>query len=294
MSGIAWKLVGIVLSLVLLATIASGPPANAEPAPPPPPVVAWNAELLAYGGSVSADSFGANYNPGIFGGRFDFGIALPQRFRLQFDIEGEATGSYCTPCQSRSHLAYGGHLDWRLTPNLDFGGFAGLQNAHPTFGAPSDTNYFIGAEARYRKDWWMVGMQTGYFDVASGPGTLTDAWFLEGRAKVALGSALGSLNFNPVLGASLGYAEGSLSGTPLWASSTMWSVTLSHRIGSTPITGFVGFHQYTNKVETTGTVWDERIVKAGVKLNFWGNYVPAPSVEEAEPFPSLLRTVLTF
>src|SRR5581483_5667150 len=61
----------------------------------------WNAEVLAYGGGVSAESFGVNYHPDVFGGRAAFGVPLPYQLRAQFDVEGEATGSYCTPCNSR-------------------------------------------------------------------------------------------------------------------------------------------------------------------------------------------------
>jgi hypothetical protein len=256
----------------------------------------WNAEVLAYGGGVSAESFGANYHPDIFGGRAAFGVALPYQMRAQFDVEGEATGSYCTPCNSRSEIAYAAHLDWRLTPQLELGAFGGLQNAHPTFNAPTDTNYFLGGEARYNGGWWLAGLQAGYFDVAHGPGTIDNAWFVEGRAKIALGQFIGSSQyFNPVLGGSIGYAEGDLSTTSLWATSTQWSVTLAQHLNGTAATVFVGFHHYTNRVETLGTVWDESVLKTGIKFDLSGTPQPAATLEPSQPLPFIaIRTGQTF
>jgi hypothetical protein len=255
----------------------------------------WNAEALIYGGSVGASSFGASYNTSLFGGRADFGFTLPYNLRAQFDIEGEGTNSYCTPCGSRSEVTYGAHLDYKLTPRFEIGGFGGFQKAKPTFGAPTDTNYFLGGEARYDRSWWMVGLQTGYFDVSSGPGTLTNAWFAEGRAKISLGHVFGvSPYFNPTLGVSLGRVSGSLSTTSIGASTTQWSVTLSQRLNGTPITGFVGYHDYTNRVDGLGTVWNERILKGGIKIDFSSGEPELPKLETSEPFPQVLRLITNF
>jgi hypothetical protein len=262
---------------------------------PVPPAGGWNAEFLAYGGGVSADSFGANYTTGIFGGRAAVGVPLTGAFRLQFDLEGERTDTYCEACNNRAHVAYGGHIDWKLAPRFDLGAFAGLQHLQPTFNAPSDTNYFAGAEARYNAGWWMAGAQAGYLDVTRGLGTLDRAWFFEGRTKFALGTAFGwSGSFNPVLGLSAGHGSGNLSNTALWADTTYWSVTLSQRISGTPVTGFVGFHKYTNRVEVRGAVWDENIFKGGIKVDFSNGVAAPPSVETSQPLPFLLRTVATF
>jgi hypothetical protein len=266
-----------------------------DTATPVPPAGSWSAEALAYGGGVSADSFGTNYQTGIFGGRAAFGLALPSAFRLQFDLEGEKTGSYCAACGDRGEVAYGGHLDWKIAPRFDIGAFGGAQYVQPTFNAPSNTNYFAGFEARYNAGWWMAGAQTGYFDVARGPGTLDRAWFFEGRAKIALGRAFGSSSpFNPVLGLSAGHGSGNLSNSLLSADTTYWSVTLSQRFSGTPITGFVGFHKYINRTELRGTVWDENIIKGGIKVDFSNGVATPPAVETSQPLPFLLRTVATF
>jgi hypothetical protein len=256
----------------------------------------WTAEALAYGGGVSADSFGQNYQTGIFGGRAAYRIALPSALALQFDIEGEKTGSYCTPCGDRAEVAYGTHLDWKLSPRFEIGGFGGAQYVQPTFNARSDTNVFAGFEARYNAGWWVAGGQAGYFDVARGLGTLDRAWFIEGRTKIALGRAFGSSGpFNPVLGLSVGHGSGYLSNTLLSADTTYWSVTLSQRITGTPITGFVGFHQFSNRVDLRGTVWDEKILKGGLKVDFQdGVAAPPITVETSQPLPFLMRTVANF
>jgi hypothetical protein len=262
---------------------------------PVPPAGGWNAEFLAYGGGISADSFGTNYSTGIFGGRAAVGVPLTGAIRLQVDLEGERTDTYCDACGNRAYVAYGGHLDWKLAPRFDIGAFGGLQNLQPTFNARSDTNYFAGGEVRYNAGWWMAGAQAGYLDVTRGLGTLDRAGFFEGRAKVALGSAFGwSGSFNPVLGVSAGHGSGNLSNTALWADTTYWSVTLSQRIGGTPVTGFVGFHKYTNRVEVRGTVWDENVIKGGIKVDFSNGTAAPPAVETSQPFPFLLRTVATF
>ena len=266
-----------------------------EVANPPPPAGGWNAEFLGYGGGLWADSFGTNYSTGIFGGRAAVGVPLTGALRGQVDIEGERTDNYCVACSNRAYLAYGGHLDWKLTPRFEIGGFGGLQNLQPTFNAPSDTNYFAGGEVRYNAGWWMAGLQAGYLDVTRGLGTLNRAEFFEGRAKVALGSAFGwSGGFNPVLGLSGGHASGSLSNTALWADSTYWSATLSQRIGGTPLTGFAGFQQYTNRVEGRGAVWNENILKAGFKVDLWNGVAAPPTVETTQPFPLAIRMNATF
>ena len=250
---------------------------------------------MAYGGGVSANSFGTNYNTGYFGAGGYVGLTMPGEYRLQFDLQGEGTGNYCTPCKDRSQSIFATHIDYRLDRNFNAGLFGGLQYAHPTFGAPSDTNYFIGGEARYNGSTWMAGLQGGYFDVANGPGTLTNAWFLEARGKLALGNLFGSSNyFNPVLNVNYGYASGNLSALPVGATTSQWGLGISQDIDSAAMTLFIGYHQFTNRVEGTGTVWNEHQIKGGVKFDLYPVASGLPTLERSLPVPYWLRAVTAF
>ena len=118
---------------------------------------------------------------------------------------------------------------------------------------------------------------------------------MEGRAKIALGRAFGwSPVFNPVLGVGIGEMSGKLSTTPTSASTTQWSVTLSQRLNGTPVTGFVGFHHFTNRVDGLGTVWDENIFKGGVKIEFSSDRAGPQKIETSQPFPLVYRLITNF
>ena len=238
------------------------------------------------------ESFGSQFDTSLYGGRASFGFRLPGQLRLQVDIEGQQTGTYCTPCGDRSYTAYAFHGDWRIGRNIDVGFFGGLQDVSPTFHAPSSTNYFFGAEARYLAPGWMAGIQAGHFDVSSGPGTLTDAWFVEGRFKVQVGRFFQSPQLSQLaVGLNVGHASGSLSTTGLSATSTQFSVSLSQRLTNN-ITGFVGFHHYENWVETRGTVWEENIIKGGFKVRLSND--PLPAIEENTPLPRIFGVTATY
>ena len=250
---------------------------------------------MAYGGGVSANSFGANYNAGLFGAGGYVGLTMPGAYRLQFDLQGEGTGNYCAACKDRSQSMFAGHIDYRLDPRFDVGLFTGLQYARPTFGAPSDTNYFVGGEARYNGATWMTGLQGGYFDVSNGPGTLRNAWFIEWRGKFALGNLFGPSNsFNPVLNGNYGYASGNLSTLPVGATTSQWGVGISQDIDAAAMTLFVGYHQFTNRVEGTGTVWNEHQIKGGVKFDLYPLPSNQPTLERALPLPYVLGAVTAF
>ncbi len=254
----------------------------------------WNVQGLGYLGSVSTSSFGSNFDTNVIGGRAAAGIRLPGQFRLQGDLQGEGTGTYCPLCGERSYFAGGIHVDWNVISNVDIGLFGGFANINPTFSAPKSDYTFLGVEARYFTMNWMVGGQVGRLDVSNGPGTLTDAWFAEGRLRFSVGymfnvPGLQNLGF----GANLGYASGNLSGTAVSAETRHWGLSLGYRFRDTPLTGFVGYHGYTNSIGPLGTVWNEHIVKAGVKVDFGtpGSTVP---IEPMAPLPTVLRTMMTF
>lgn len=254
----------------------------------------WNVEGLGYLGSVSASSFGSSFDTSLIGGRGAAGIRLPGQFRLQGDLQGESTGTYCALCSERSYFAGGIHLDWNLISNVDIGLFGGFSNINPTFGGPASDYSFLGGEARYFTTNWMVGGQAGRLDVSNGPGTLTDAWFVEGRLRFSVGYFFNAPGWqNLRLGASLGYASGNLSSTTLSAESTQWSVSLGYRLQETPLTVFIGYHGYENRVGTLGPVWNEHIFKGGLKVDFAtpGSTVP---IEPMVPLPTVLRTMMTF
>ena len=63
---------------------------------------------------------------------------------------------------------------------------------------------------------------------------------------------------------------------------------------ATPVTGFVGFQQYTNRVEGRGAVWNENILKAGFKVDLWNGVAAPPTVETTQPFPLAIRMNATF
>ena len=135
------------------------------------------------------------------------------QFRLQTDIEGERTTSYSSIVGDRSYFAGGAHIDWMWSTNAEVGPFGGLQQATPTFFGPTSTNYFVGLEGRQFFGPAMIGAQFGRFDVTNGPGTLTDAWFVEGRAK-NLGrrgfAICESLRYT-IIGGDVGYGSGTAS-----------------------------------------------------------------------------------
>ena len=148
-----------------------------------------------------------------------------------------------------------------------------------------------------RVSWGIAGLFVVVgFSMATLGGSPADAAAPKSRfeqAKIEAAIIYRKFYFNPVVGFNLGYASGSLSNTSLWASSTYWSVTLSQRIIGTPVTGFVGFHHYTNRVEGLGAVWDESLFKGGFKVNFWGGSV-LPTVEESWPIPVVTGVNLTY
>jgi hypothetical protein len=265
-----------------------------EPMSLPFDPLAFNFEGTLFGGAVAASSFGTTYSTHIFGGRSAVGIMLPGRFRLQADIEGEKTGDYCLSCGDRSYFAGGAHLDWQATFNGDAGLFGGFQTATPTFFGPTSTNSFVGVEGRLFFDNMMIGAQGGHFDVSSGLGTLTDAWFGEGRVKFLMGQYLGMPAQNIILSGGIGHASGKLSNTTLDANSTYWNATLGFPLSGSGWTWFFDYSGYTNHVQGLGTVWDEHIVKTGVTFNFGRSTSGSISIEPMQPLPRVLRVITTF
>lgn len=251
-------------------------------------------EASAFGGAVSTTSFGNNYDTSLFGARFAAAAQNTQGLRVQFDLEGEGTGAYCPRCDSRDYVAGGVHADWSIRPNLEIGVFGGMQTERPTFGAPKSTNAFGGGEARVFTPYAMFGGSVGYFDVVGGPGTLTSAWFAEGRAKFDLGYAFGAARGRgPTLAFGAGYASGNVS-TALnpAASTTNWYATLAAPVFDLPVQGFIKYSGYNNRVDGLGTVWAEHAVTGGFQLNLGCQC--DKSLEAMMPLPTVLRTVMTF
>jgi len=278
-----------------------------EPMSLPFDPIYFNFEGSLFAGGVGATSFGTDYSTHIVGGRSAAGILLPGRFRLQGDIEGEKTGDYCVGCGSRSYFAYATHFGWSPTGNTDIGLVGGFQDVKPTFHGPSNTNGFIGFEGRFVFPNFMVGGQAGFLDATSGVGTLNDAWFAEGRAKVRivppnLSAPITTVPYPDVLrritevvvGATLGHASGKLADTSLGASSTYWDVNIAVPFNNSRWTGFVDYTGYTNHVQGLGTVWTEHVFKGGVKFNFSGSSSGQQNIEPMLPLPIGLRTSASF
>ena len=254
----------------------------------------FSLEASGFVGGAIATSFGSDYDTSLFGGRFAAAVQIPQSVRFQLDFEGEGTGAYCANCGPRDYFAGAAHADWSIGPNFELGVFGGAQSARPTFGAPTSTNAFAGGEARVFIPHAVFGGSVGYFDAVGGPGTLTNAWFAEGRVKFELGYALGARRpRGPTLELGAGYASGNFS-TVLntGASSTNWHATLAAPILDLPVQGFVRYSGYNNQVDRLGTVWTEHAVTGGIQINLGCQC--DKSLEPMMPLPYMLRTVMTF
>jgi hypothetical protein len=203
-------------------------------------------------------------------------------------VHGVGTGSYCAACGSSSNIAGGTHLDVALG-SADVGVFGGFQGVKPLFGVPSSTNEFWGVEVRNTfGNALLVGLQAGYFSDVSGPGTLTHAAFVEGRAKFGLAPAFNAPAFGGAsLGLRLGYAEGSLGMSSINANTLSWGATLSSPVSlralPVPITVFVAYDAFRNRTAGAVTVWQEDMVKGGFKFDFGDP--PPRTLEPTSPLP---------
>jgi hypothetical protein len=249
----------------------------------------FNGEALAFAGGTSASSLGSNFHTGSFGGRAAIAFSPAPLYTLQADLQGSGTGSYCAACGTSSNVAGGGHFDVRLG-SADLGLFGGFQGVNPLFMTPSSTNGFAGVEFRNSfNNWMLVGAQAGFFSDVSGPGTLTQAAFIDVRAKFALGPTLGYSGFgSSSLGLRLGYAEGSLGHSSINANSLSWGAILSYPVSlgvsAPPLTLFAAYDGFQNRTALAGTVWQENMFKGGVKLDFGGP--PKSALEPTLPFPT--------
>jgi hypothetical protein len=251
-------------------------------------------EFSGYGGSVAASSFGSDFNPNIWGGRAVSRFPVGQ-LRLQTDIQGERTSDYSSIVGNRSYFAGGVHADWMWAPKSEIGAFGGFQDATPTFSGPRSTNYFIGLEGRQFFGPAMVGAQVGRFDVINGPGTLTDAWFVEGRAKFSLGEAFGIPAFKyTIIGGDLGYASGTASTVSMGAQTMYWGLGLTQGIANTPVRLSLTYDHFENRVDGLGQVWKENKVMGSVTILFPNTDVARGRIEPTVPLPHILSTVMTF
>lgn len=251
-------------------------------------------ELSGYAGSVAASSFGSDFNPDVWGGRAVARIPVGA-FRLQADVEGERTSDYSSIAGNRSYFAGGAHADWMVTPMTEIGAFGGLQDAKPTFSGPTSTNYFVGLEGRKFFGSAMFGAQLGRFDVINGPGTLTNAWFVEGRAKFSVGEAFGVPAFKyTIIGGELGYGSGTASAASMGAQTTYWGLGLTQGFANTPVRLSLKYDHFENRVDGLGLVWNENKLMGGSKFLFPGTDVSRGRIEPTVPLPSILRTVMTF
>jgi hypothetical protein len=245
----------------------------------------WNAQGLVFAGDTDATSFGQDFSPHKLGWSVGAGLTLPNYIRLQADAKIETTGFYSPLAGRSSHVAYGGHLSWNAVSNFDFGPFGGFMDTNPLFGQLDSSYRFVGFEGRYFTRNWLIGVQAGQFDVSSGPGALTDAWFAEGRVRVSVGELFGKPADKLGIMGSFGHASGHLGTTTLNAESTQWNVGMSYKIAPS-FTAFAGYHGFKNKVEDS-VVWKEHMVKAGVKLDI-GSPGAAVPIEPMLPLPSLI------
>jgi hypothetical protein len=251
-------------------------------------------ELVEWGGGLSASSFGAEYDTHFWGGRLAARLPVGQ-FRLQGDIQGERSADYATLVGNRGYIAGGLHVDYELFPNAEIGAFGGYQEAQPTFHGPENANYFIGLEGRYSFGPALFGAQLGRFDVSRGTGTLTDAWFAEGRVRLSLGEAFGTpLLKYTTLGGELGYGSGTLSGRNVGAQTAYWGVRLMQGFAGTPVSAFVAYEHFENRVDGLGLVWNENMFKGGIKAVLPGSTIGLQPKEPTEPLPFLLRAVTNF
>jgi hypothetical protein len=218
------------------SSLASLPPSGAVPP--------YTFEALAYGGGVSASSFGTSFNPGLSGGRAALSLPLGQ-FRWQTDLQGERTGNYSGIAGHRSYVAGGSHFDVMVMPGTEVGLFGGLQDAQPTFFGPSNTNYFIGFEGRQFFGPAMIGGQIGRFDAIDKPGTFTNAWFGEARAHLSVGHVVDiPALVRTIISGDVGYGSGTASLTSTGAQTTYWGAQLSHGIANTPFSVFVEYQHF--------------------------------------------------
>jgi len=269
-------------------------PPTAFPFGPTGPFETVTFEFSGYGGAVAASSFGSDFNPDIWGGRGAVRVPVGQ-LRLQADIEGERTSDYSSIVGKRSYFAGGAHVDWMWPTNTEIGAFGGFQDATPTFFGPASTNYFIGLEGRQFFGPAMLGAQFGRFDVSNGPGTLTDAWFVEGRAKVSLGDAFGvrALRYT-FIGGNLGYGSGTTSVARMGAQTTYWGLELKQGIANTPISLSLNYDHFENRVDGLRLVWKESRFMGVAKFVLPGTDVARRWIEPTVPLPVILRTVMTF
>lgn len=249
-------------------------------------------EASGFGGSTVASSFGSDFNTAILGGRSAVSIRPMDRFSAQVEVQGEHSGVYCPACFDSSYLAGGGHLDLTFAGGTDAGLFGGYAGLTPTFHAPHTTDGFVGGEIKHDFGAFLLGGQGGYLNNVSGPGTLTNAWFVEGRAQVAIEPWLGSsMSRTMTMGVRLGYAEGKISNGPISASSTQWGSYLGVRLPNTPAKVFVDYTGFTNRQAALGTVWTENRLTGGLVYLIGA---PPEKLEPMTPLPLVLNASYKF
>jgi hypothetical protein len=245
-----------------------------------------NAQLTGFVGGTNVRSFGTEYETGIVGGRAAVGFTLPAYWRAQVNVDTETTGHYCPTCGRAAYLSVGGHLNWNVISNFELGAFGGAVRVDPTFAAPISYFNYVGGEARYFTNSWLIGVQLGYMDLSSGPGTgtLTDAFFTEGRIKVNVGNLFRSQALRDIsLAATLGYATGRLATTSITAESTQWSGTVEY--GLNPLASvFVTYKGADNRTSLSGRVWEEHSVLGGFKIDLGTPNASVP-IEPMLPLP---------
>jgi hypothetical protein len=253
-----------------------------------------NAQISGFAGATTVRSFGSEYDTGLVGGSASVGFRIPDYWRVQADVAGETTGDYSAAAGNANYVALGAHINWNIVTNIDFGVFGGVVRVDPTFSQPSSFYDYVGGEARYFTSSWMVGIQAGYLDLAggSGAGILSDAGFVEGRARVLLGNWMSTPVWKDfAVGGSFGWARGSIGTTSVKAESTYWSATLDYKFAPN-LTGFGTYQGFENRTSVFGTVWDEHSFKIGLKLDL-GNPRDAVPVEPVVPQPTSLFRLMT-
>jgi hypothetical protein len=254
----------------------------------------YTMEARLYGGWADANTFGWNVNSNVVG--VGAGLRLPfNQFRWQTDFWGEES-SYSSSVGTPSFLVGATHFDWMMTPNCEFGLFAGLDNAKPSFSGPQSLNAFFGAEGRHFFGPAVAGFQVGYLDNVSGPGTLIRTGFVDGRIKASVGDLLGLPAWrSTIIGGNLGAGWGTDSATLTSGQSVFGGISLSQGIKDTPFSLTFDYQHFENRVSGLGRVWQEDLFLGGFKVVLPSTPDVRGWKEPIEPLPiGLLRSNLYF
>ncbi len=110
-----------------------------------------------------------------------------------------------------------------------------------------------------------------------------------------IGRAFGvpSLDYS-IVGGQFGYGSGTDSALSIGGQTSYWGLGLTQGIPNTPVSFFVNFDHFENRVSGLGTVWNESMITGGIKIMFPSTDLVRGWIEPTEPLPIILRTVTNF